>query len=120
MKAKVELDECTGCELCTQTCPEVFEMDDDVAVIICDSVPEGAEETCRQAAEECPVEAIIIEDDRDSIDEPATEKRPYICYLMTPFRDDFMRIRSIIAATLISLNIEPILFETFPAMEQSI
>lgn len=61
MKARVDADECTGCELCTQTCPEVFEMEDDVAVVKCDTVPEDAEENCRQAAEECPVECITVE-----------------------------------------------------------
>ena len=62
MKAIVDADECTGCELCTQTCPEVFDMEDDIAVVKGDSVPGEAEETCRQAAEECPVECIAIED----------------------------------------------------------
>ena len=62
MKAIVDADECTGCELCTQTCPEVFEMDGDVAVVKVGDVPSELEETCRQAAEECPVECISIED----------------------------------------------------------
>lgn len=62
MKAIVDADECTGCELCSQTCPEVFDMEDDIAVVKGDSVPGGEEETCRQAAEECPVECIAIED----------------------------------------------------------
>jgi len=44
-----------------QACPEVFEMEDDLAVAKVDKVPFGAEETCKEAAEECPVEAIIIE-----------------------------------------------------------
>ena len=48
--------------VCSQTCPEVFDMDGDIAVVKGDSVPGGAEETCRQAAEECPVECIAIED----------------------------------------------------------
>ena len=61
MKAIVDPDLCTGCELCVQACPEVFEMEDDLAVAKVDKVPFGAEETCREAAEECPVEAIIIE-----------------------------------------------------------
>lgn len=61
MKAKVNPDTCTGCELCTQTCPEVFSMDGDVAVATVDVVPGDAEETCRQAADECPVEAITVE-----------------------------------------------------------
>ncbi len=50
MKAIVDADECTGCELCTQTCPEVFDMEDDIAIVKGDSVPGEAEETCRQAA----------------------------------------------------------------------
>lgn len=62
MKSSVDADTCTGCELCVQTCPEVFEMEDDIAVAKVDEVPADAEETCRQAAEECPVEAITIED----------------------------------------------------------
>ncbi len=60
MKAIVNQDECTGCELCVQTCPEVFEMQDDLAVVTVDKVPADAEETCRQAVEECPVECISI------------------------------------------------------------
>ena len=62
MKAIIDADECTGCELCTTTCPEIFDMEDDVAVVKGDSVSGELEETCRQAAEECPVECIIIED----------------------------------------------------------
>ncbi len=62
MKAIVNQDECTGCELCVQTCPEVFEMVDDLAVTKVDKVPADAEETCRQAVEECPVECISIEE----------------------------------------------------------
>ena len=62
MKAKVDPDLCTGCELCVETCPEVFEMKDDLAVTKVDEVPADAEVTCRHAAEECPVEAIIIEE----------------------------------------------------------
>lgn len=62
MKAKVDPDLCTACELCVETCPEVFEMVDDLAVTKVDAVPPEAEETARQAAEDCPAEAIIIED----------------------------------------------------------
>jgi ferredoxin len=61
MKAVVDADLCTGCELCIDTCPDVFEMEDDIAKAIVDEVPAGAEETAKQAAEECPVEAIKIE-----------------------------------------------------------
>ncbi len=62
MKAVVDQDLCSGCELCTETCPEVFEMKNDTAGTKVEVVPPEAEETCRQAAEECPVEAITIEE----------------------------------------------------------
>ena len=61
MKAVVDADLCTGCELCTQTCPDVFEMEDDVAIVKVDEVPADSEDCAKQAAEECPVEAIKIE-----------------------------------------------------------
>ncbi|MHC5000615.1 MAG: ferredoxin [Planctomycetota bacterium] len=43
------------------TCPEVFEMGDEIAEVIVDNVPPELEETAQQAADECPVEAIVIE-----------------------------------------------------------
>jgi len=62
MKAKVDAELCTGCELCVETCPEVFEMADDIAVVIVDEVPADAEDSCQEAADDCPSEAISIED----------------------------------------------------------
>ena len=61
MKARVEPDICIGCTLCVQTCPEVFRMEGDKAVAYVNVVPKDVESTCRQAADECPVTAIIIE-----------------------------------------------------------
>ncbi len=60
MRAHVDPDICTGCELCTQTCPEIFYMNGDVAEAKDIDVPPEIEDTCRQAAEECPVEAISM------------------------------------------------------------
>ena len=62
MKAVIDEEACTGCGLCTETCPEVFELSDDVASVIVDEVPEDAIDTCKEAAEECPLEAISIEE----------------------------------------------------------
>jgi ferredoxin len=62
MKAVIDEEVCTGCGLCTETCPEVFDLSDDVASVIVDEVPEDAIDTCKQAADECPVEAISIEE----------------------------------------------------------
>ena len=63
MKVSVDEDLCTACGLCVDTCPEVFDLgdDDDVAQVKVDVVPEDLEELCEQAAEECPVEAIVME-----------------------------------------------------------
>ena len=37
-------------------------MDEDVASVLVDEVPAAQEDTCRQAAEDCPVEAITRDD----------------------------------------------------------
>ena len=60
MKVRIE-DSCTACGLCVDTCPKVFEMGDEIAEVIVDNVPPELEETAQQAADECPVEAIIVE-----------------------------------------------------------
>ena len=61
MKVFVDPELCIGCTLCTQTCPAVFKMESDKAVVYVNSVPEAAEATCKQAVEECPVNAIKID-----------------------------------------------------------
>ena len=60
MRVRIE-DTCTACGLCVDTCPEVFEMGPDMAQVLTDEVPPELEEAAQQAADECPVEAIIIE-----------------------------------------------------------
>ena len=60
MKATIDADACTGCALCEETCPDVFVMGDDVAKVKADPVPADAEESAKQAAEDCPAEAIKV------------------------------------------------------------
>ena len=61
MKVRIE-DTCTACGLCVDTCPEVFEMgDDDMAHVIVNDAPAEHEDAIQQAADECPVEAIVVE-----------------------------------------------------------
>lgn len=57
MALKVDLDLCTGCGLCAQICPEVFEMGDDGY----SHVRSGSDETLScvdEAIDQCPVGAI--------------------------------------------------------------
>ncbi len=61
MKVTIDKDACTGCALCEDTCPDVFEMQEDIAVVKVDPVPEGSVDSCKQAVEDCPSEAIKIE-----------------------------------------------------------
>ena len=61
MKVTVDQDTCIGCGLCPETCPEVFEMKEDKAIAKVVEVPESECGCCRQAADECPVEAIVVE-----------------------------------------------------------
>jgi ferredoxin len=61
MKAIVDQDTCTGCGLCPEICPEVFQMQGDTAGVIADPVPAAAEDSAQEAAENCPVDAITVE-----------------------------------------------------------
>jgi len=60
MKATVDQDNCTGCELCVQTCPDVFVMENNLAKAKVDVVPAAAEASCQEAADSCPVACIAI------------------------------------------------------------
>jgi len=61
MTAKIDENLCTGCGLCVDTCPEVFEMGDSVAIVKGDIVARDIEAKTREAAESCPVEAILVD-----------------------------------------------------------
>jgi ferredoxin len=66
MRVRVDEDLCVGCEACIEICPEIFEMQGEMAVPkidMDDDVPEELEEICRESAETCPVESIILEEE---------------------------------------------------------
>ena len=53
----VNQDECTGCELCCDTAPNTFRLNDEgISEVI--SPPGDDEETIQQAIDDCPVECI--------------------------------------------------------------
>ena len=60
MKAVVDEKTCVGCGLCSDNCPSVFEMADAIAKVIVAVVPAADEASCKDAATNCPVEAIKI------------------------------------------------------------
>lgn len=63
MEAHVIADKCVGCRLCADTCPEVFTMSEETntAVAVQGDVPGAAEQKVRDAAADCPTEAIRVE-----------------------------------------------------------
>ncbi len=58
----VDADLCIACGNCEQICPSVFQVIDDIAQVV---DPEGCEffECCEAAEENCPVEAITLEEE---------------------------------------------------------
>ena len=62
MKAKVDRDLCIGAAMCVGTAPEVFELDNEGLSHVVDP-DAGDEDLLREAAESCPVQAVILEDD---------------------------------------------------------
>jgi len=60
MRAEIDHDLCSGDGICSELCPEVFEMDGDKAKVIVEEVPPEAEDSCRDAADSCPEGCISI------------------------------------------------------------
>ncbi len=62
MKVKVDRKLCIGLGNCVAIAPTVFELDDENKAVILD-LSSADEQTLRDAAESCPQNAIILEDD---------------------------------------------------------
>ena len=63
MKAIVDRDACISCGLCASVCPAVFELDDEeISTVIQDPVDAENEDCSREAADDCPTDAIHIEE----------------------------------------------------------
>lgn len=62
MKATIDRSGCISCGICADTCPQVFEMDDDgLAKTVKDEVPDTLIESAKEARDQCPVSVINIE-----------------------------------------------------------
>jgi ferredoxin len=55
-------EDCTACELCVDTCPDVFEMGDEIAQVIAGADLTANEDCIREAADDCPAEVIKFEE----------------------------------------------------------
>jgi ferredoxin len=62
MKVSVDNDLCTGCGLCVDTVPDVFELEDEQASVKVATVKKSLYDAVREAADDCPTEAIIVEE----------------------------------------------------------
>jgi len=61
MRAYIDEDACIGCGACVDICPDVFEMDGDVAVVKTAEILEELEAKAEEAADNCPTEAIDVD-----------------------------------------------------------
>ncbi|MFQ5835433.1 MAG: ferredoxin [bacterium] len=59
---RIDEETCTACGICEETCPEVFEVND-VAVVKEDADFNAFEEEIKEAVDECPDEAIEVEEE---------------------------------------------------------
>jgi ferredoxin len=62
MRARVDRDICIGAAMCVATAPNVYELDDQGLSHAFNPDP-GDDDLLREAAESCPVQAVILEDD---------------------------------------------------------
>ena len=60
MNVLVDTQVCIGCILCAQVCSAVFKMEADKAVAYENPVSGKNQESAQNAAEQCPVQAIMV------------------------------------------------------------
>jgi len=63
MRVKINQEECSGDGICSEICPEVFELRaDGVSYVIADEPDEYLSDRIDEAVNECPACAIVVEE----------------------------------------------------------
>lgn len=62
MKAHVDKSGCIACELCVETCPEVFRIGDDGLAEAYAEVGAALSDSAAEARDNCPVAVISLEE----------------------------------------------------------
>lgn len=61
-KISIDQDECIGCEACVETCPEVFDFDDDTDKAFVKEGADAESDCIDEAIASCPAECIEKEE----------------------------------------------------------
>ena len=59
MVIRVVLEDCIGCGVCSQICPQVFDLDEDAGKVRVSNM--DSEECVQEAVDSCPVSCIFLE-----------------------------------------------------------
>lgn len=63
MKAFVDPDLCLGCGICETVAPDVFQLGPDaIARVLLEEIPANLQAATREAMDQCPEQAISIEE----------------------------------------------------------
>lgn len=62
MRTRIDRDVCIGAAMCVATAPDVYELDDEGLAEAVDPEP-GDDDLLWEAAQACPVQAVVLEDD---------------------------------------------------------
>lgn len=60
-KVWIETEECIGCQVCTEVCPDVFEFDDDEGKAVVIEAADVEADCVEEAIASCPAECIFKE-----------------------------------------------------------
>lgn len=61
MDVTVDREGCISCGICINTCPEVFQFDEDEKSHVVNQPDSSQEEAVQEAADNCPVSVIYVE-----------------------------------------------------------